>query len=344
MIKISFDLGHPAHFLAFRNVLLNSDNLGFEPFIFIQEKESLKDLLIEENLNFLIRKNKQTTLSRISLLPRDILYIRKAMKKKDVVSNFGKVSIVGSWAAKTLNKRSIVIDDTDTSMGQVHICRWPATEIWTPYCYSRELGMKHKRFKGTFHLAYLDPSVFQPNESIPRSLGLLERGKPILIRIISYKASHDWKNWNNRDDFEHIISKLEKDYEIILSIEGKNYPKKWDKYIKKFKASDYHHILAYSKLYIGSGASSAAEASVLGVPSIYTNYQKPGFIKWLEHKYGIIKSINTNNLSFEDVNRILKQKESKWIDIRKKILGDCIDVPNLIRNLVKREIKINNLQ
>ncbi|GAG58050.1 unnamed protein product [marine sediment metagenome] len=100
MIKISFDLGHPAHYLAFRNVLLNSDNLGFEPLIFIQEKESLKDLLIEQNLNFLIRTNKQTTLSRISLLPRDILYIRKAMKERDIVSNFGKVSIVGSWAAK----------------------------------------------------------------------------------------------------------------------------------------------------------------------------------------------------------------------------------------------------
>ena len=136
----------------------------------------------------------------------------------------------------------------------------------------------------------------------------------------------------------------------MTSIKIRGCPKKWVKYIKILrhlkiiKSSDYHHILAYSKLYIGSGASSAAEAAVLGVPSIYTNYQMPGFIKWLEHKYGIIKSIYTNNLSFEDVNRILEQKESKWIDIRKRILDDCIDVPNLITNLVKREIKIHNNQ
>jgi len=344
LTKLSFDFSHPAHYLAFRNVLLNKDKLGFEPFIFIQEKERLKDLLVEDNLNFLIRRNKKTTLSRISLLPRDILYIRKVMKERDIASNFGKVSIVGSWAAKTLNRRSIVIDDTDTPMGQINICRWPATEIWTPNCYFRCLGKKHKKFNGIFHLAYLDPSVFQPTKSIPQSLGLLERGKPILIRIVSYEATHDWKNRNNRDDFEYIINKLDKDYEIVLSIEGKNYPKKFDKFVKKFKAADYHHILAYSKLYIGSGASSAAEAAVLGVPSIYTNYQKPGFIQWLEKKYGIINSIETTLLNFDDVKNILKKKESKWIDIRKKILDDCINVPNLIKNLVKREIEIHNNQ
>jgi len=202
------------------------------------------------------------------------------------------------------------------------------------------LGKNHKKFKGLIQLAYLHPSVFKPDISIPRSYGLLERGKHILIRLITYQAVHDWKYRNKIENFDEIIKKLDRDYEVVLSIEGKYYPKKWVKYIKHFTPSEYHHILAYSKLYIGSGASSAAEAAVLGVPSIYTNYETRGFILWLEKNYGIINSIRADLLNFEDVKDILEKKESEWINIQKKILDYCIDVPKLIENLIRREIKI----
>ncbi|MHA1395872.1 MAG: hypothetical protein ACTSRZ_20405 [Promethearchaeota archaeon] len=114
MVYLSFDLNHPAQYLLFRNVLLEKDKLGFEPLIFIQEKDRLKELLIKDSFNFIIKKNKQTTSSRASLLPRDILYIRKKMKEKNVACNFGKASIVGSWAAKLLNRRNINLHDTET--------------------------------------------------------------------------------------------------------------------------------------------------------------------------------------------------------------------------------------
>jgi len=64
-------------------------------------------------------------------------------------------------------------------------------------------------------------------------------------------------------------------------MEDQKIPPKWKKYIINFKPAEFHHILAFSKLYIGSGATIAAEAAVLGVPSIYTNYEKPRFIFWL---------------------------------------------------------------
>jgi len=74
MVRISFDFGHPAHYLMFRNVLSKNEALGFKPVIFIQEKDVLMNLLKENGHNFYIRRNKNTTLSRLSLLPRDILY------------------------------------------------------------------------------------------------------------------------------------------------------------------------------------------------------------------------------------------------------------------------------
>ncbi len=340
MIEIAFDLGHPAHYLTFRNVLKNSDSLGFKPFIFIQEKDVLKDLLIKDGFDFVIRKNKGTTISRLSLLPRDIVYLRKLFKNRKIIANFAKCSPVGSCVAKSLNKRSIELDDTEPASGQIFLFKWTATEIWTPHCYYRDLGTKHKKFKGLIQLAYLHPSVFKPDKSIPRSYGLLERGKPILIRLITYHAAHDWKYRNKIEDFDEIIKKLDRDFDVILSIEGKDYPKKWVKYIKNFTPSEYHHILAHSKLYIGSGASSAAEAAVLGVPSIYTNYETRGFIMWLEKKYGIINSIRADILNFENVKDILEKKESEWLNVQKNILDYCVNVPKFIKNLVKREIEI----
>ena len=340
MIEISFDLGHPAHYLTFRNVLKNSENLGFKPFIFIQEKDVLQKLLTDDGFKFLIRRNKGTTASRISLLPRDIIHLRNLFKNRNYIANFGKCSPVGTWVAKSLKKRSIQLDDTEPASGQIFLFKLAATEIWTPHCYYKDLGSKHKKFRGLIQMAYLHPSVFKPDRSIPRNYGLLDRGKPILIRIIKYQAAHDWKYRKKVDNFDKLIKKLDKNYEVVLSIEGKNYPKKWAKYVKNYTPSEYHHILANSKLYIGSGASSAAEAAVLGVPSIYTNYETRGFILWLEKKYGIINSIRTDLLNLEKVKEILEKKESEWKNIQNKILNYCINVPDFIENLVKREIKI----
>jgi hypothetical protein len=339
MLRISFDFGHPAHYLTFRNVLSNNEALGFKPVIFIQEKDVLMNLLKENGHNFYIRRNKNTTLSRLSLLPRDILYTRKIMKEKKVFVNFSKCFPVGSIAARSLSKRSIQFDDTEPARGQILLFRYTANEIWTPDCYTLDFGSKHKKFKGLLQLAYLHPTVFKPDKSIPESYGLLERGKSIIVRIINYQAAHDWKYRSFKDNYENIIKELAKDYDIILSVEGDDYPKKWKKYILKIKPQDYHHILAFSKLYIGSGASSAAEAAILGVPSIYTNFETRGFIDLLENKYNIIKSINPKSLNINDIKSLLEINKSIWNNTKKKIIKNCIDVPNFIENLVKREIK-----
>ena len=341
MVKISFDLCHPAHYLLFRDVLSRSEEIGFEPLIFIMEKDKLKSLLIEDGLNFYIRYNKKNILSRISYYPKDIIQFRELMKKNNVIANFGKMSFLGSIGARTLNKRSIVFDDTDVAKEQIFLFRWAASEIWCPECYNYPLGSKQHFFKGIFQLAYLHPSVFKPDKSIPNSHGLMERGKPIFIRAINYQAVHDWKYRKTRENFGNVLEKLEKDFDIILVPEtGIKYPKKWEKYIKLFSPSDYHHILAFSSLYIGSGASTAGEAAVLGVPSIYTNYETRGFILWLEKKWKMINSVLNEKLKIDLIYDILNKPMSFWKNQQKKLIDYCIDVPKLIEKLIRREIKI----
>jgi len=343
MLKISFDLGHPAHFLFFRDILKNHEKLNFKPVIFIQEKDRLESLLKEESFSFYKRFNKGTTISRASLMLKDIIQIRNIMKKEKISFNIGKSSIIGSIAAKSLGLKAVVFDDTDNSKIETFIYSKFADEILCPKYFPLNLGSKQIFFNGLFPLAYLSPQVFKPDRTIPNSLGLLERGKPIMIRLIAYNATHDWNYRDYREDFFKIIKKLEKEFDIILSIEGNVFDKKLEKYVKKFDAKDFHHILAFSKLYIGSGASTAQEASVLGVPSLYTNPITPFYIKLLNKKYKLIKLRSINSLNIQMINEVLKIDEKIWQSKKNNLLNDMINMPDFLRNYIKNLItKYNN--
>ena len=341
MLNISFDFGHPAQYLLFRNVLRKSDELGFKPFIFLQDKDVLRDLIRDDDLKpAYLRYNSGSSISRMSLWPKDVIQMRSLMKENKIVANFGKHSFVGSCAAWSLNRRSIVLNDTEEANLQNTIFKLFSNDIWTPNCYRGDLGNKHKRFNGIFQLGYLDPSVFKPNKAIPESLGLLERGKPIVIRIIDYQAVHDWNYRHLKENFIDIITKLEKDFDLLISVEGNAIPKKLKKYQKKFKPLEYLDILAHSALYVGSGQSSASEAAVLGVPSLFTNpVLYSGYVEMLEKKYKIIKSIGFKEISLEILKTYIQTPSSKWKSIREKIRSDFINVPNFMEDLIKSEIE-----
>lgn len=337
MVNISFDLNHPAHYLFFRNILKSHEILGFNPIIFIQEKDRLKNLLLDDSLRFYSRINQGNTISRLSLLPKDIIQMRNILKKEEVKINVGKSSTIGTIAAKSLKCKTIVFDDTDNSKLEIELYKRFADEILYPEGFPfKSKNAKIKTFKGLFPLAYLSPTVFTPKKSIVESLGLLERGKPILIRIIDYNASHDWKYRGHRENFTKIVKELDKDYDLLLSIEGKEYPKSLKPYIKQFKAKDYHHILAFSKLYIGSGASTAQEASVLGVPSVYTNPIIPFYIKILKNRYRMIKIINENNINVENIQDFINSEN--WKSRKEFLLNDMIDMPKFLENYFKKVI------
>lgn len=340
MLKISFDLNHPAHFHLFKNVLSKHEKLGFEPLIFFQEKDKLRSLLKNEGyIRALRRYNKGDSLSRIIMVPKDIIQMRKILREEKVLANFGKMSTIGTWAIRSLNKRSIVFDDSENAKAQLSFYKYLASEVWTPNGFPYLFGKRQKYFNGIFPLAYLDPDVFQPDISIPKELGLLDRGKPILIRIINYQALHDWKYRHKEDDYLDIIKKLDRNYDLLISVEGGVWSKELLKYKIDFDPSNFLDILAYSKLYIGSGCSTAQEAAVLGIPSINTNpYAKGAVLDIIEQDYKFSKRITQKNLNIEKINKILSISDIDWRDLRKKMLDDFINVPMMIENLIKREI------
>ena len=102
-----------------------------------------------------------------------------------------------------------------------------------------------------------------------------------------------------------------------------------------------HHALAYADLYIGDSQTMAAEAAVLGTPSLRFNdfVGKIGYLEELEHQYGLTHGFKTN----EENKLLLKIKElvndpnikNEWANRRQKMLEDKIDLTALMIWLIE---------
>ena len=96
-------------------------------------------------------------------------------------------------------------------------------------------------------------------------------------------------------------------------------------------------VLAFASLCITEGGAVASEAAVLGVPIIYVNTQKMGYINMLE-EYGLLRqgkdTKHTLQLSLEWLND--EHSLAKCHEARKKLLNDKIDVTNFIVETIER--------
>ena len=85
-------------------------------------------------------------------------------------------------------------------------------------------------------------------------------------------------------------------------------------------------------LYIGDSQTMAAEAAVLGTPSIRFNdfVGKLGYLEELEHKYGLTFGIKTSEPErlLQKVGELLNTPmlKEKWQKRRQKMLSEKIDV------------------
>ena len=92
-----------------------------------------------------------------------------------------------------------------------------------------------------------------------------------------------------------------------------------------------HDALYFSHLVIGDSQTMAAEAAVLGTPSIRFNdfVGKLGYLEELEHRYGLTYGIKTTEpeFLFDKIEELLSIKDLKkeWEKRRRKMLSEKID-------------------
>ena len=86
---------------------------------------------------------------------------------------------------------SLVFDDTEHAKIEHALLDPFASTICTPSCYRGNLGSKQVRYDGNHALAYLHPNYFTPDPAVLAEMGLKPDDPYIIVRFVSWDASHD---------------------------------------------------------------------------------------------------------------------------------------------------------
>jgi len=332
-MRIVVDINHPAHVHYFKHFIREMKKRGHDILITASRKEITFRLLESIQLQFVDVGTYGTSLiSKLVNIPIIDLRYYQTVKafKPDILLGFG--SIRAAHASVFLRKPCINFEDTEHSTEQIYLYRPFVEVICTPSCYLQDLGKKQIRFNGYMELASLHPNYFTPNPAVFTELGLTESDPFIVVRFVSWQASHDIGQHGIRDKVG-LVKALEQYGRVLITSEEELLPE-LQVYQIQAPPEKLHDLLYYATLYVGEGGTTASEAAILGTPSIYVSSlvgTMGNFIE-LEETYDLLYSFTDGNVALSKVIEILQDPMSKekWRVKRERLLADKIDVTAFI--------------
>ncbi len=343
-MKYLFDIGHPAEFHFFKNVIGKLIQKNHEAVITARDKDVTLYLLEKFGVQyFSTGKNLPTKFGKIYSLLRNDYRIYRVAKKfdPDIIINF--FSPFAAHIGKLLRKPVIGFHDTEKANISILLSK-PFTDIIVvPECYKRKLPDKKRiEFKGVFELAYLHPKYFTPDSTVLDLLKLKKGEKYVLIRFVSHNALHDIGNKGmSLENKRKAVEAFKKLANIFISSE-EQLPIDLKKYEVKIPPGKMHDVLYYAALIYGESATMASEGAVLGTPSIFVDKRGRGYTDELEQKYGLV--FNFSNDLIDQERSITKgiellktqNKEKHWQIKRDELLSDSIDITAFMLWLIEK--------
>jgi predicted glycosyltransferase len=231
----------------------------------------------------------------------------------------------------------IVEEDTEHAKLQRMLGLPFVSIIMTGLGYLGNHGKRERKFKGVWVQSYLNPEYFTPDSTVLTDAGI-EIDKPfIVMRMVSWSAAHDsGLHGYSEEQYLNIVEKLLKYGRVIISAEG-TLPVSLAKYKNPIAPEKVHHLLAYAKLYIGEGATMAAEAAVLGTPAIFTNPLPLGYLQAMEREYQLVYNCTNFDDGVKIAEGLLKDSNLKntWQQRRKKLLNESEDINEFMFKIAK---------
>ena len=234
---------------------------------------------------------------------------------------------------------ALVFYDTESAKPTNYYVYPLASSIITPYCYQKNLGKKHVKYKGFQELAYLHPNYYSPNPKILEKIDIGKNEPYFLVRTVSWGASHDVGHKGiDKYALKNLTKILESYGKVVFTSEINHQTKKTR---QLFRPEEIHDLLYYSTLYIGEGATMASEAAILGTPSFFVSpfANKFGSLKELRVKYKLLFEANTFSSDVVDkINDLLiniTDLKNSWLKRREVMLDDMDDVTDFMINFTE---------
>jgi predicted glycosyltransferase len=258
--------------------------------------------------------------------------IYKTGKKFNADFYLGILNPATAISAKLAGKVSLTFTDTEHATFAKKVTFPFTNKIIVPTCYLGNLGKKKILYNGYHELAYLHPRYFKPDPRILKEIGRNESTPFIIVRFVSWGASHDVGQHGICDKLG-FVRELEKYGQILITSE-RTLPPELERYQVKISPEKMHDLLYYATLYVGEGATMATEAAILGTPSIFISSlagTMGNFVE-LENRYHLVYSFNDEKQALKYALSVLDNPNSKerWAIERENFLKDKIDVTSVM--------------
>ena len=297
--RFLFYLGHPAHYHNLKHAIRLLELKGHSVKVVARGKDVLFDLLEQENwdIHKLPARRPSGKIGLVaSILKREwqIFQLVRAFKPHLLAGTDLVIAHVG----KLMGVPSVLINEDDSAaIPLMAKYGFPyATAILAPDCCD-QAPANHKKigYAGCHELAYLHPDFFQIDRALlPAKIQTL--GRYFILRFASLHAHHDAGRKGIDDELALRLIEILKPHGQVLITSERLLTPQLEPYRIPIHPREIHQVMAHAALYIGDSQTMAAEAAVLGVPSIRFNdfVGELSYLEELEHRFLLTKGIPTS--------------------------------------------------
>jgi len=333
-MRVLIDIGHPAHVHLFTHFALEMQSKGHSILFTCRDKEFEIELLKSHQFAYKsFGKKYKSVIGKLwGLLKFDWMEWKIAFSfKPDVFISHG--SIYASHAAFLTRRTHISLEDT-FNFEQIRLYL-PFTKVVLTGNYKHPLQSKKViPYAGYHELAYLYPNRFCADTSVLQELGVLPEEKYVILRFVSWNASHDIGHKGISYDNKLKAIKAFSNYAKVFISSEAELSEELKSYQMPILPERMHHALAFASFLWGESFTMPAECSVLGVPSIINHNTTSYYLKEQQEKYDLCynytESLEDQEKAIAKGVELLKRDktdlQNEWLKKRNKMLQDKIDV------------------
>jgi len=340
-MRVLVDVGHPAQVLMFRHVIALLGREGHEVLVTSRAKDVTTQLLKALRIEHVCLGRRRTgTLGMggeyVARMVR-MLKLAKRFKPDVMLAQTGvTISPVGAM----LGVPRIVLEEAEHARVQRALGLPLATKILTCRGYEGEHGRREVKLDGFWVETWLDRRYFRPDAEVLRRSGVDPDEPFIVLRTVSRSAMHDVREKGaGPEDIRRAIDELSAFGRVLVSSE-EPLPNGLKAHANPVPVDHIQDLLARARLYIGDGGTMAAEAALLGRPTVYCNPLRCGYLRELAERYELIRMTDSLAEGVEIARGLLERTdlEEEWQRRRAKV-PECEDMPRRMYAVLKETVE-----
>lgn len=338
-MRVMVTIQHPGHVHFFKHAICEMERRGHQVFVFARENEMTRDLLESYGIEFEMLAHEPTSILSLAAVQAtyEIRLLRRARRiRPDVITAIGGVG--AAHVAKLVDARSVVFYDTEHATIIKRLAYPFATVVCTPESYRGSIGSKHVQYPGFHELAYLHPSRFDPDPSVRGELGLDSKEPVAVCRFSNWVSSHDVGEGGFDDLTEVVRTLADAGAHVVVSSEVP-VPDDVSATAQSVAPHRMHDLLATANVVVSEGATTAAEAAVLGTPAIYVNSQRMGYTDELADRYKLLFSFNGSDRHERGIacatSTLRSDRKGEWRERVGSLHQQTVDVTEVIVSVVE---------